>query len=94
MATPSLTAYWIIPPGRWGPLGIGVTAHSGDDALRIIRKAGDGDYLPDDRNQLRIHEDIKYAEIDEPYVREHMGPIVGRGLWYPLRRQHRLWGVT
>ena len=31
---------------------------------------------------LRIRADIKPAHIEHRFVREHMGPIVVRGLWY------------
>ena len=81
-----LAAYWIVPPDPRGPLGFGVTAHSLDDALGIIRGAGYADYLPDDLGSLRVNEVVRVADLESPYVRAHMGPIVVRGLWYPFRR--------
>ena len=81
-----LTAYWVVPPGRYGPLGFGVTAHTFDDALEIIRSLGYGDYLPMDLGELRVIQRIRYRDVPNDHVRNHMGPIVVRGLWYPFRR--------
>jgi hypothetical protein len=78
-----LTAYWIEPASPHGPLGIGVTAWSIDDALRIASRLGYGIWLPDDRSQVRFTTDVQVHTLD-PYVRRHMGPIVVRGLWYPF----------
>jgi len=86
LATDLLTAFWIVPPGRNGPLGFGVTAHSLDDALSIIRRAGYGDYLSEGVGSLRITEGVTVADLEHSYVRQHMGPIVVRGLWYPFVR--------
>lgn len=84
--TDLLTAFGFVPPSSHGPLGFGVTAHSLDDALAVIRRAGFGDYLPEDVGSLRIAEGVGVAELEHPHVREHMGPIVVRGLWYPFVR--------
>jgi hypothetical protein len=82
----ALTAFWVVPPGRHGPLGFGVTAHSLADALALIRASGYGDFLPEDVGSLTITEGVRVADLEHPYVREHMGPIVVRGLWYPFVR--------
>ena len=81
-----LTAYWIVPPGRNGPLGFGVTAYDVDDALGIIRSLGYGARLPADLGDLHIIEGIKYADLEKKHVRTNMGPIVVRGMWYPFLR--------
>jgi hypothetical protein len=81
-----LTAFWIVPPGRWGPLGFGVTAYDLDDALTIIESFGYGDRLPSDLDALRITHGVRYADLEENHVRTNMGPIVVRGLWYPFVR--------
>ena len=81
-----LIAFWIVPPSHHGPLGFGVTAHSLDDALLIIRASGYSDYLPEDIDSLKIHQGVQVADLADPYVRNHMGPIVVRGLWYPFVR--------
>lgn len=86
MAEQLLTPFWIVPPGRHGPLGFGVTAHGLDDALRIIRESRFADYLPSDPGSLRIVEGVRYDDLEEDHVRAHMGPIVVRGLWYPFLR--------
>lgn len=80
----ALAALWIVPPGSHGPLGFGVTAHSLTDALALIRASGYGGFLPEDLGSLRITEGIRVADLEHWYVREHMGPIVVRGLWYPF----------
>ncbi len=86
MATDLLTSFWIVPPGRHGPLGFGVTAHSLDDALFIIGNAGYGEYLAEGLSSLKITEGVRFADLEHPFVREQMGPIVVRGLWYPFVR--------
>lgn len=78
-----LTAFWIEVADPSGPLGYGVTAFSITDAMEIIRRAGY--QLPEQQSMLRVHTDVKPADIEHRYVREHMGPIVIRGLWYPFR---------
>lgn len=78
----TLTPFWIDGPAPRGLLGCGVTAFSLTDALEIVRRAGYG--LPDDTSTLRVRVDIKPADIEHSYVREHMGPIAVRGLWYPF----------
>jgi hypothetical protein len=78
----ALTPFWIVPPGDYGPLGYGVTAFSLDHALRIIEDAG---YDPPvERNTLRIIKGIKVNDLDHSHVVCNMGPIVVRGIWYPL----------
>jgi hypothetical protein len=86
VAVQLLTAFWIVPPGRHGPIGFGVTAHDIDDALRIIRLFGYADYLPDDLGSLKITQGVRYFDLEENHVRKNMGPIVVRGLWYPFVR--------
>lgn len=39
--------------------------------------------LPYEIDQLKIKENITYDEIDCEYVKNNMGAIVVRGLWYP-----------
>jgi uncharacterized protein (DUF433 family) len=80
----ALTPFWIeVPNWSHAPLGYGVTAHSLEDAIRIILSRG---YcLPEDKNEVRITQHIRYSELTK-YVREHMGPIVVRGMWYPFYR--------
>lgn len=84
MTGPGLTAFWIVPPTKHGPLGFGVTAWSLDDALRLIRGLGYGDYLPADLNTLVVHEAVTVADLDQQYVVPNMGPIVVRGMGYPF----------
>ncbi len=81
-----LTAYWIESPNRGGPLGFGVTAHSIDDALGIIRFFGYTNYLPADLASLKIIEGVRYHDLEANHIRPNMGPIVVRGMWYPFVR--------
>ena len=81
-----LTAFWIVPPGRHGPLGFGVTAYDIDDALSIIRSLGYATYLPTDLSSLEITRGVRYTDLEENHVRTNMGPIVVRGMWYPFVR--------
>jgi|SRR5437762_7804390 len=78
----TLTAFWIDGPDPRGPLGYGVTAFSLTDVLEIVRRAGYR--LPDDTSALRVRAEVKPEDIRHRFVREHMGPIVVRGLWYPF----------
>ena len=86
MSAEALTAFWIIPPARHGPLGFGVTAYDIGDALGIIRSLGYADYLPSDLATLKITQGVRYADLEENHVRTNMGPIVVRGMWYPFVR--------
>lgn len=83
MSSSTLTAFWIEGPDPRAPLGYGVTAFSLTDAFEIVARAGY--QLPDDKSTLRVRAEITPSELEHPYVREHMGPIVVRGLWYPFR---------
>lgn len=80
-----LTSYWIVSPNPHGPIGFGVTAFNLDEAVRMIRSEGFGDYLPDDLNQLRVLENATINDLDKNNVVPYMGPMVMRGLWYPCR---------
>ena len=78
----TLTAFWIEGPDPRGPLGYGVTAFSITDAFEIVQRAGFE--LPDDKSKLRVRVDVRPVDIEHRHAREHMGPIVVRGLWYPF----------
>lgn len=84
MSDSLLTAYWIKTLDSHGPLGFGVTAFSLADALQIIQAMGYR--LPDDLDALEIKENVRFEDIDYRHVREHMGPMVVRGIWYPFTR--------
>ena len=43
-------------------------------------------FLTEDIGPLRIAEDVRVVDLESPYVREHIGLIVVRGLWYPFVR--------
>jgi len=63
------------------------TKHPAPGRAGIASRLAIGHYrpcLPDDTSRLQTRPDIKPAEIEHRFVREHMGPIVVRGLWYPF----------
>jgi hypothetical protein len=84
--TARLQTYWVVPPSEHGPLGIGVTAWSLDDAVAIMNSEGYGRWLPADRRDLVVTEGITVAELDQRHIVPNMGPIVVRGIWYPFTR--------
>jgi hypothetical protein len=71
MAHSLLTAFWIVPPGRTGPRGYGVTAYSLEDALRIIR--GFGFELPEDIARFKVIAGVRIEELDQSHVRVNNG---------------------
>jgi hypothetical protein len=79
-----LRSFWIVPPDAHGPLGFGVTALSLDDAFQILREVGYR--LPEDTAELRIVEDVRSSDLDDPHVVRNMGPVVVRGIWYPFSK--------
>jgi hypothetical protein len=79
-----LTPYWIESPYQRGPFGFGVTAHSLEDAARIIR--GWRFDFPDDLSTLKVRQNVCVADLDQRNVVPRMGPIAVRGLWYPFAR--------
>ncbi len=78
----SLISYWIVPSQPNGPLGFGVTGHSLADALSLIIAAGYEGAVPLDLMGVNVTENVAFDELPR-HVREHSGPIVTRGVWYP-----------
>ncbi len=85
MADNPVTAFWIVPPGKF-PLShsFGVTAFSVEDAFQIIEEAGHE--LPEDRSSLRVTEGVRVSDLDQKHVVPNIGPMVVRGLWYPFTK--------
>jgi len=61
---------------------IGVTAFSIDDAQELITKFGYSINLRS--SEVKIQSDIRPDQLDN-YVQQSMGPIVVRGVWFPLQ---------
>lgn len=90
-----LTAFWIIPPQpavkpgliRTGgpPIGLGVTAFDLDDALWMLGETDYARYLTSEPGEFAVRRDVRFAELPE-VVQQRMGPIVVRGMWYPIWR--------
>lgn len=75
-----LTPFWLEFAESNGPIGLGVTANDLDDAKKLIIKGGYGDFLLD---IYEVHEAIDPLTLPD-FVQKRMGPIVVRGLWYPV----------
>lgn len=83
MEDKALKSYWIVPPSEHGPLGFGVTAFDLDDALQIISRFGY--QLSQDAGALKVIENVRPTNLDR-HVVMNMGPIIVRGMWYPLTK--------
>jgi hypothetical protein len=59
---------------------VGVTGFSLDDALEIARRAG---YEVSD--PFRVVDNVRPEDLDPRHVLPNAGPLVVRGVWYPLR---------
>lgn len=74
-----LIIYWITRAGVGHP--IGVTAHSLEDALALVRRAGYE--VPD---ACIVLDNVRAMDLDPNHILPNSGPIVVRGVWYPLTR--------
>lgn len=71
----------------WFPLvkglGFGVTAHSVGDALDLLSASG---YIAGrDFDPSAVVENVAVSALDQNHVVPNMGPVVVRGVWFPLR---------
>jgi putative SOS response-associated peptidase YedK len=75
--TGALIAYWItrLPSGP----PVGVTGFSLDDALEIARRAG-----YEVSSSFRVADNVRAEDLDPRHVLPNAGPLVVRGVWYPL----------
>jgi hypothetical protein len=78
---PLLKSFWI-ESRRDRPRVFGVTAYSVEDAFELLNVAGH--VLSRDDPNSRITEGIQFADLDQMHIVPNMGPIVLRGVWYPL----------
>ena len=63
-------------------MGFGITAHSLDDALQLLRElVFRGQELP---RLNRVKEDVDISMLEPKHVRANMGNPVVRGVWFPL----------
>jgi hypothetical protein len=60
----------------------GVTAYSVEDAFELLKVAGH--MLSRDDPNFRITEGIQVEDLDQMHIVPNMGPMVFRGVWYPL----------
>lgn len=75
---PNLRRYWFAVPGH---LGVGVTAHSLDEAEQLAREACAS--LNWSFEPTAVTEDIDVRTLDQNHVAPNMGPVKFRGVWYP-----------
>lgn len=67
------------PPGIL--LGVGVTAHSREDAVGLIRdRVFAGQPLPRIQSVL---EDVEFHDLNQNHVVPNMGNRFQRGIWFP-----------
>jgi hypothetical protein len=69
--------YWITTDASMGP-GVGVTAHSEDDAELLFRLA-----WPTAHKVLKIQAIEDMRNIDQNHVAPNMESWLRRGIWYP-----------
>jgi hypothetical protein len=79
MSERTLHYYWVEHDDPHGPIGYGVTAFSEEDAFSILDSAGYELYTTDKYREIQT-----VSEIPSRIVKERMGPIVVRGIWYPF----------
>ena len=77
----NLTAYWFtFPTQPHGPLGIGVTAYSQEDAMSLMETHGYRFHINGESKMIEVK---STSQLDQSNVVRNMGPIVFRGIWYP-----------
>jgi hypothetical protein len=62
-------------------LGCGVTAHTYDDAIALLRERIFGPNGPPPIEQCV--EDIDISTLDSKHVLPNIGPVDVRGIWFP-----------
>lgn len=75
--TGGLVAYWITRPGTGHSLG--VTGRSAADAIDLATHAGYELTSP-----CNVAENIRAEDLDPRHVLPNIGPLMVRGVWYPL----------
>ena len=61
--------------------GYGVTAASRSEAEAMLQSFG---YPRDDEVVTEVIEGIRHADLDQNHVAPNAGPLVVRGVWFPL----------
>jgi hypothetical protein len=73
--------YWIVSLAE-RHRGFGVTAFSREDAFALLHARGYA--LSPDDPAVQVTEDVQVADLDQNHIVPNMGPMVFRGVWYPL----------
>jgi len=77
----NLISYWFtFPTQPHGPLGLGVTAYSLEDAISLMEAQG---YRFHENGETKVIEVKSTTDLDQSNVVRNMGPIIFRGIWYP-----------
>jgi len=74
-----LISFWIEGTDPHGPIGIGVTAWSIEDALTLIKERG----FRIDEGCAVAHQGVQPHEVNVAHVERNSGPAFFRGIWYP-----------
>jgi hypothetical protein len=75
---PHLRRFWFSTPGN---LGIGVTAHTLEEAEALARKVADR--LRWELALRDVVEDVDVRTLDQGHVIPNMGPPNFHGVWFP-----------
>jgi hypothetical protein len=79
-----LRTFWITFPKETGcsfPFGAGVTAWSEEDAIQLLKERGIDVHRA---REFVVKPDVTIADLDPSNVVRYMGPIVVRGVWFPV----------
>jgi len=81
----TLKRYWFTFPRSSGPtalnVGCGVTAYNYNDAVSLLRERVFGGNEPD---VVDFKENVDVSKLDKSHVVPNMGPVIARGIWFPL----------
>ena len=84
-----LKRYWFVlyPEWRYGPLNVGATANSIDEAKSLILKNFDKinywEPLERLKQNVEVIENIDIQLLDKEHVVPNMGPVIFKGVWFP-----------
>ena len=91
-----LKRYWFVlyPNWRYGPLNVGATATSAEEAKELIlknfRKINYNEPLQvlETNENIEVIENIDIQLLDQEHVLPNMGPVIFKGVWFPRLNLH------
>lgn len=84
-----LKRYWFVlePEYKFGPLNIGVTAASVEEAKSLaierLSKIGFSDVVQKLEKPVEVIENIDIRLLDQNHIIPNMGVVVFKGVWWP-----------